>query len=994
VRTKINTINSQRYALVMSLLLIISSTISRGQSETYTWGNVAMGGGGFVSGIITSKTEQNLMYARTDVGGAYRWDAANKRWIPLLDWVNESQVGYLGVESIAIDPVSTNKVYMLVGTSYFNSGATAILRSSDYGNTFSVVNVTSQFKAHGNGMGRQTGEKLVVDPNKTDILFCGTRADGLFKSTDAGVTWNKVAALNVTTTTNGNGISFVIMDASTGSAGNATQTIIVGISRSGTTNMYRSDDGGATFNAIANAPTTLMPHRAVLASDKDLYITYANAAGPWDISGAGSILKYNLTSGTWTTVTPSGFGGAFGGISVDPANADRLVASSINTYMSQDGSYGDRIFLSTNGGTTWTDLVARGFDLQANGSPWIEGNAIHWAGCVEFDPFDTKKAWVISGNGVFQTDDIDATTNVWKFQVDGLEETVPLDIVSIPNGPVLSAIGDYDGFRHVDVTQYAPIHTPRMGTTPGIAAASLNQNIAMRVGRHDVSGVAKGLIYYSSDMGVTWSERPASGLSGSLAISADGKIFLHAPEGVSKVYRSTDTGNTWTAVDGLSISSSRPAADPINTKKFYVYNSSNGSLLVSTDGGASFAASGSPGTGGSKIIRLAPYREGDVWVPLYNGGLTRSVNSGETFANVSGVTACAAVGFGKEAPGKSYPTVFIYGTVGGTLGVYRSIDEGLTWLRVNDDAHEYGGLANGQFVAGDMNVFGRVYMSTAGRGIVYGESSDTCLPTMVVPNIQVNAGSLQQTPIITVQNGSSVLLSPTPASGGTWSWQGPNDFTSTDREVTLSNIQFNQNGVYFVQYTNLSGCTSAWQTFTVNVDVKVQSITVTGEGNSTTIDQKDGTLQMIVSVLPENAANQSIKWSITSGASSGFISTTGLLTASGNGIVTVRATAKDGSNVFGELDITISNQTVTGIEDDLVARFEIYPNPVSTQLKIQNARPIKQVMLIGAQGQLLKDIKNIEPSMIINFDEIPSGLYILQLIDNKNMSYKKKIVKQ
>ena len=40
--------------------------------------------------------------------------------------------------------------------------------------------------------------------------------------------------------------------------------------------------------------------------------------------------------------------------------------------------------------------------------------------------------------------------------------------------------------------------------------------------------------------------------------------------------------------------------------------------------------------------------------------------------------------------------------------------------RVNDDNHEYGGLANGEFVMGDMNTFGVVYMSTAGRGIVVG----------------------------------------------------------------------------------------------------------------------------------------------------------------------------------------------------------------------------------------------------------------------------------
>jgi xyloglucan-specific exo-beta-1,4-glucanase len=983
--------------LIFLFFVLFSPTFSRAQSETYTWQNVAMGGGGFVSGIVTSKSEQNLMYARTDVGGAYRWDAANSKWIPLLDWVNESQLGYLGVESIAIDPVEPSKVYMLVGTSYFNNGNTAILRSSDYGNTFSIINVTSQFKAHGNGMGRQTGEKLVVDPNKTDILFCGTRANGLFKSVNAGVTWTNVAALGVTTTTNGNGVSFVIMDPSTGSTGNATQTIIVGISRSGTTNMYRSDDGGASFTGIANAPTTLMPHRAVLASDRNLYITYANNSGPWDITGAGSILKYNLATGTWTTVTPAGFGGAYGGISVDPANANRLVASSVNTYSfqyngSNNDAYGDRIFLSTNGGGSWTDVVARGFDLDPNGSPWIDGHAIHWAGCVEFDPFNTKKAWVISGNGIFQTDDIDATTNVWKFQVDGLEETVPLDIISIANGPVLSSIGDYDGFRHTDVTQYAPIHTPRMGSTSSITAASLNPKIALRVGRHDVSGVATGLIYYSDDMGVTWSERPALGLSGSLSISADGKTFLHAPQDVSKVYRSIDTGNTWTQVNGLTIANSKPVADPINPKKFYAYNSGNGSLMISTDGGVSFVASGSPGTGGSKIIRLAPYHEGDVWVPLSNGGLTRSVNSGQTFAKVSGVTTCAAVGFGKEEPGKSYPTIFVYGTVGGILGVHRSTDEGSTWTRVNDDAHEYGGLANGQFVSGDMNVFGRVYMSTAGRGIVYGESSDTCLPTMVIPNVQVNAGTKEQTAITYIENADNVVLSPEPLSGGTWSWNGPNDFTSSDREVALNNIQISQGGIYFAQFTNPSACTSAWQTFSVNVTSFVTSIAVSGAGNSTTIDEKDGTLQMIATILPDNATDKSVTWSITSGNSAATISNDGLLTATADGTVTVRATANDGTEVFDEIDITITSQTVTGVEDNIV-RFEIYPNPIVTSLTIRNARDIKEVTLINVHGQVVNKTLNSQNTLTVNLEDIPTGLYILQLRDGRNRNYFKKVIK-
>ncbi|HEY9044943.1 MAG TPA: hypothetical protein VIN08_03575, partial [Ohtaekwangia sp.] len=694
------------------LVCLLLSTIYTAQAQ-YTWNNVAIGGGGFVSSVITSKSERNLFYARTDVGGAYRWDATNSKWIPLLDWASENEMGYMGVESLAIDPKAPNKLYILAGISYFNNGNSAILRSDDYGKTFAVTNVTLQFKAHGNGMGRQSGEKLVVDPNLTATLFCGTRWNGLFKSIDSGVSWSRVSSLNVTTTPNENGISFVVLDPSSSTSGTATKTLIVGVSQTGT-NLYRSNDGGQTFMAITGAPTAFMPQRAALASDGNLYITYGNGAGPhghWSIPEPmdnGQIWKYNVKTGVWANVTPTGYARAFGGISVDPANASRLVATTINTYMQQGTAYGDRIFLSTNGGASWTDVIARGFTLNNNGIPWIDNHAIHWAGCVEFDPFDTRKVWVTSGNGIFATDDIDATTNVWKFQAQGLEETVPLDLISIPNnGPVISVIGDYDGFRHTNVAQYSPMHSPQTGTTTGLACASLNTNILLRVGNN---------MYYSTNMGQSWTECTRNGNKGYVAISADGNTFLHCPESSSATYRSVNRGASWTVVNGLSISDVQPVADAVNASKFYVYNSSTGTMMISTDGGVSFSSTGSPGSGGSRVIRTTPGKEGHLWVALNNSGLMRSTNSGQSFSKISNVTYCGAVGLGKEAPGKTYPTLYIWGTVNSVLGIHRSIDEGASWVRVNNNEHEYGGPANGQFVVGDMNVYGRVYMSTAGRG--------------------------------------------------------------------------------------------------------------------------------------------------------------------------------------------------------------------------------------------------------------------------------------
>ena len=103
-------------------------------SRPYVWKNVAILGGGFVTGIVFSPVERHLAYARTDVGGAYRWDEAANAWVPLLDWVTQPDWNLHGIESIAADPVDANRVYMAVGT-YVKpwAGNGAILRSSDRG---------------------------------------------------------------------------------------------------------------------------------------------------------------------------------------------------------------------------------------------------------------------------------------------------------------------------------------------------------------------------------------------------------------------------------------------------------------------------------------------------------------------------------------------------------------------------------------------------------------------------------------------------------------------------------------------------------------------------------------------------------------------------------------------------------------------------------------------------------------------------------------------
>jgi len=187
-----------------------------GKSVAYNWKNVVILGGGFVSGVIFSPVEKDLVYARTDVGGAYRWNPADKSWTAITDEFGRDANS--GIESLATDPVDANKVYLAVGT-YTQSwaGNAAMLRSSDRGNTWQKTDLA--FKMGGNEDGRSNGERLAVDPNQTSIIYFGSRKNGLWKSTDSGASWDKVDSFSASDSGNGVGIPIVLFDKASGAKG-------------------------------------------------------------------------------------------------------------------------------------------------------------------------------------------------------------------------------------------------------------------------------------------------------------------------------------------------------------------------------------------------------------------------------------------------------------------------------------------------------------------------------------------------------------------------------------------------------------------------------------------------------------------------------------------------------------------------------------------------------------------------------------------------------
>lgn len=735
-------------------LLVFAGLVASAQApqQHYFWKNVQIVGGGFVDGIVFHPTAAGLVYARTDIGGAYRWDPAAHRWRPLTDWISYKDRNMMGIASIAVDPSDASRLYLACGT-YTNANAPdgAVLRSDDRGRTFLRTDLPVKFGANEDGRGN--GERLAVDPQNGRILYLGTRHNGLWRSRDRGVTWTRVASFpdiaEPPGTPAGDGIVFVKFAPQSGPAKSraTTRTIFVGASLMNRPNLFVSSDAGATWKAVPGA-TQYRPTRAALASDGSLYIAYGTAPGPSRMTN-GAVWRLDTGTGAWADVTPDRpvpgkreFG--YAAVAVDAHHPTTIIASTFGRPWSDGAS--DTIFRSTDGGASWKMIFGGAhsgvFDYSL--APYVHPTPIHWLFDIEIDPADPNHAVFTTGYGGWETHDLTAADRGqpthWSILATGIEETVALALDSPSAGaPLISAIGDYGGFVHWDLDRPAPEGSsapPRFGNTTDVASASLHPNVIVRVGINAHRGDPE-TIGYSLDSGHAWkpaSAKPtAASRAGSIAVSADGSAWVWSPERESPAV-THDQGATWHAVQGLS-AGTRVLADPSDARTFYAMSLPDHRLFRSVDGGATFssqpfvlqnAPKPSPGgdpRGGQDRLYAAPGRSGDLWLAasdgLYHLAAPLAKTSGAaSFVSIPGVQMIEAFGFGKAAPRAVYPALYLAGTVHGQNGVFRSTNEGRSWVRINDNQHQWGLILQ---ITGDPRIFGRVYVGTHGRGILYGD---------------------------------------------------------------------------------------------------------------------------------------------------------------------------------------------------------------------------------------------------------------------------------
>ena len=736
-----------------------------GSATSYT--SVKWAGGGYVTGLVYHPTTAGLMYARTDIGGAYRWNDSNGSWTPITDGIGFSggESEFHGVESIALDPANDQLVYLVTGVYTKDGGGNPIngriYASSNRGLTWTHYDLP--FPVGGNEGGRAIGERLKLDPTNPSTMFYASRTAGLWKSTNSGQTWTQTG-LSSTVLTGAQiqaigpvkGVEQIMFDNSNVGGGQTTWIMYAAVAPdygqvAGLTSiLYKSVNGGFSWTPVSvpsNVSGYYVPHM-VRTSDGMYYVVFNQNAGE-GAGGPGYLYKFGGVAGneSWTQLSSITTGGGYGGVSVYGTGSTARIALAVTGTWSAAGPV---VQLSDNGGSTWREIA--GGMLHYGGQFW------GWIDDIEIDPANRDHIMHVTGGGVWETWNASSATPSWDFPNNNLEETATLAVVTPPAGApykFVNSAGDIGTWVQTDLAT-TPTRGPLADWNNGNYADVLwsDPNYIVGAGLNNATQPKSVFGFWSGDAGNSWSNfatLPAGAAAndsdnGSIVTTSRNNV-IWAPSGSVPSY-TTNNGASWTATNlpapanpGGWANGYRLVVDRKNPNKVYAYDSGGafwgpaGKVYVSTDGGHSFTLS--QGSVSANLYHNAfdltsmvvnPNVEGDLWLADGNA-VYHSTNSGSTWTRLNGFATvgddgargqlhgASVIALGKAQAGSPYSAaIYVVGTMNGVWGLYHSDDGGATWARFNDDAHQYGGIGA---MAGDWNTYGRVYFSGAGRGLIY-----------------------------------------------------------------------------------------------------------------------------------------------------------------------------------------------------------------------------------------------------------------------------------
>lgn len=662
--------------------------------------------GGRVTDVVGDASNSNKFYFGTANGGVFKTTDGGTVFTPIFD-----QAGSLSIGALALDPRNSDVIY--VGTGEANPGGGSVSapgdglwKSSDGGATWRLIGLDKSVNIG----------TIAIDKNQPDTLFVAvpgnlfdqTTERGVYRSKDAGVTWQLVHSLGTTA-----GAIDVMIDPSNSNRIYAVMweryrtlnTRLYGGEKSG---LWRSLDGGNTWAAMTSGLplASTKPGRIALAqstsSPATMYSLYSDAAG----NDTGLYRSTDFGS-NWSKLSATGMSGVcggycwwFGNISINPTNANDLFIDGVGFIHSTNGgsSFSSVGGLHADQHAQWWSPSTAGFVLKGNdgglykstnsGVSWTKFPNLPISQFYAIESHPTNQSLLSGGlqdNGTVRG----STANAWT---------------SIYGGDGFTTLTDPTNANYV----YAESQWGAMGrsTNGGSSFSSGTSGITGRNPWHaayvfDPSNPAimyfgTHMLHRSDNRAVSWTA-VTSDLSngdqgsGGVVYGTISSIAV-APSNGNEVYVGTDDGNVYRVTRSgtthtKKLLSGLPkrwvtaiAVDPLQAGTVYVafsgfaVNDSSAFIYRSTDYGLTWTAiaSGLPNAPINDIVidKATPttlYLANDVgvyisknsgatWAP-FGTGLPEVVVSSLKYSKVNGVTKLFAGTYGRSIYGVTIDSV-------------------------------------------------------------------------------------------------------------------------------------------------------------------------------------------------------------------------------------------------------------------------------------------------------------------------------------------------